>query len=731
MRRLIALSILALLTVLDTLAQPAAAPRVQNKPLDIVADSLEYLADRKLMVGRGNVVVRSGISVLRADYMTVQTETMDVYAQGNVVYQSGKQAWRGDEFRYNLRTQQGDFGAFNAHYDPFYIRAEDSRRISTNTMEFKDVTITTCEGDDPAVSIHASRATLVDRRIYTHHAVFYAAGIVPYFYLPYYTRSLDPHERFFQVMPGYNSRLGFFLLLGYNYPVYGNVRGITHVDYYSKRGFGYGQDFTWKDKSNTYNGIVQGYYINDDDPFEGPDSENRTEDNIDSERYRLRLGHTQQFNPQDSLRLELNYLSDPFILQDFFNAQYRYRVQPENRLTLTHRGDNYTAAIQFNKRLNDFYENVDRLPELSLDFRRQPLFDTELYYESKSTASYLEKVYPDDSDSEDYSAVRIDSGHTIFYPSKYFGFLNFIPRAGYRGTYYSETYNERTFTNTFIVTDEGGQPVTNEFGQVVLTNEVRTIKIDQGADIRHLVQLGWEGSFKAFRTWDDYVILGDGDGIRHIAEPYLDHTYVPEPTLLPDELPQFDSVDTLDERHDIKLGMRNKLQTRRDRQPVDIIDLNLYSFYRIEKDEDDEDFSDLFMDAELRFVKWMPIELDGSYDMYESEVNTFNTEVKLLFPDKSNVGLEHRYRRDDQSLLGARMSLFPQDRWSFDSGVRYDFEGSELEEHYYVIKHKGQCLSWGLGYKQVDEDEQIWLQLWLTAFPDAMIDAGYDYSQGE
>jgi len=678
------------------------------------------------MIGKGNVEIRDGINLLKADYMTVNTETMDVEAKGNVLYESGTQVWRGEQFKYNLKTKKGDFGKFDAYYDPFYIKADESKRVSENETNLKKVTLTTCEGEDPAVSIRAKEANLKDNRVKMRHVTFYAANMVPFFYLPYFSKSLDSHERFFQFVPGYSSRLGVFLLTAYNYPVYGNnVRGITRFDLRSKRGVGLGQDFTWKDKEKTYNGMVQGYYLNDDDPLRGPSSENRTTDNVDSERYRLRLAHDQQISARDSFLGELNYLSDPYILEDFFNEEYRNSVQPENRMTLTHRGDNYTAAIQLNKRLNDFYSNVDRLPELSFDMPRQKLFDSDFYYESESSAAYLEKVFEEDSDDEDYSSFRIDSGHTIYYPTHHFGFLNIIPRAGYRGTYYSETQSNTTTSNDVVVTDGSGNPVTNDLGLVTITNQVRNVVKDEGADLRNSVQFGWEGSFKAFKTWDDYVILEDGDGIRHVAEPYLDHTYIPKPNLTPDELPQFDSVDELDEQHDIKLGMRNKLQTRRNKSPVDIIYLNLYSYYRIEKDKDEDDFSFLNMDSDLNFYKWMPIELDGTYDMYESEVQTFNTQVSVLMEDKSKIGLEHRYEVDEQSLLAVNAKMFPEDRWSFDAGVRYDMEESEMEEYYVVLKHTGQCLGWGLGYQQIDEDEQVWVQVWLTEFPQTMIDVGY------
>ena len=694
------------------------APAADRPPLDIVADSLDYFAEKNLMVGTGNVEVRDRGDVLTADYMSVQTDTMDVYARGNVIYRRGENIWRGEELRYNIRTREGDFGSFSMFYDPLYITADGSKRISTNEYLLNGVTITTCEGDDPAISIRAREARIKDRRVYTKGATFYALGFIPYFYLPSYSRSLDSHERFFQILPGYSSRVGGFLLTAYNYRLAENLRGVTHLDYRSKRGVGIGQDFVWKDRENeNYNGMIGGYYLNDDDPLRGPDTENRTVDNVDEERYRLKLNHYQSFSDRDYLLADVNYLSDPYVLQDFFNREFRYSVQPENRVTLTHRGDDYTAAIGFNKRLNDFYENVDRLPEISLNVPRKQIGESGFYYESQNTASYLEKVYPEDSLDEDYDSFRFDTGHTVYYPTRSLGFLNIIPRAGYRGTYYSDILTRSTTTNTAI-NDDG-------FGNVTVTTNILDTITQGGSDLRNVVQLGWEGSFKAFRTWDDYIVMSDGDGLRHVAEPYLDHTYQPEPNVTPDELPQFDSVDTLDKRHDIKLGMRNKLQTRRMKQPVDLLNLNVYSFYRVEPEDDEEDFSDVFWDADMSLVPRLLIEFDGSYDFYEEGLRTFSSQIGYRMEDLSTIGMEYRYRKDEQSLVGLVIKLFPEDRWSFDADFRMDFELDELEEQAYFVKHTGPCLIWGLGFRQVDEDEQVWLQVGLTAFPNALIDAGY------
>ncbi|MCP5487464.1 MAG: LPS-assembly protein LptD [Verrucomicrobia bacterium] len=711
---------------LNGLAQPdKPVAEAEPLPIDITADSLEYLSDQSTMIAVGNVVVKDLDATLTADYMQVNTKTYDVLARGNVLYQKGDRTWNGDEFSYNIKTRAGDFGAFETDlYDPFFITAEDSKRISEKEFKFQGIRLTTCKGDPPLIYVKAKEGEIANDRV-TMRGATLKVGFLPIMYFPKYSKSLLGHERYFEILPGYSSRQGAFLLTGYHYPVADSVKGITHVDLRSKRGVGVGQDFEWENKSEEYhpwNGAIRGYYLQDNEPFTGPDSEFRTEDNVSEERYRVKLNHFQMFSDRDYVLGELNYLSDPFVLNDFFNDEYRQNVQPENRLTLTHRGDQFTAALLFNTRLNDFYENVNRLPELTLNVNRQPILDSDLYYESQNSGSFLERVYPEGSENDDYDAFRIDSGHTLYYPTRQFGFLNLTPRAGYRGTYYSRTFETVTFTNDLVVTDS------NNVASV--TNEVVSSINDLGADFRNVYQVGWEGSFKAFKTWDDVIVLGDGDGLRHVAEPYLNHTYQPRPNLEPYQLPQFDSVDTVDREHTILLGFRNKLQTRRNQEPVDLVNANLFTYYRVEKETFEEDFTDFFFDVELRLVPWLPIDFDGSYDTYESQFTQFSTQARLLMAEDSYLGLEYRFRNDEQSLVSAELDLYPYGPWSFAAAVRYNDEIGEVEEYSMLLKRNQGCLGYGLGFKQLpgfdgaEDDTQVWLQLWLTAFPGSSLELG-------
>lgn len=684
----------------------------------IRSDRMEYKLDEEMAVFQGNVVIEHGEERLTADYIEVYTETEDVHAAGNIVFKQGKDFWRGEELTYNFKMKVGDFGAFSAFADPYYIYAEESERIGPREIFLRNVGVTTCEGENPVVLLQADEAKLVDGHILKAKHVVSFLGPVPIFYAPYLKKDLKGSR--WDFVPGYSSEMGAFLLTAYNYRIWtspeAEVRGATHFDVRTERGVGVGQDIIWTDPEKEWSGSFKAYYTHDDELFEDDEEEAARGDLIDSDRYRLRLEHIHNVTPNDTLFVDINYLSDPDVVEDFFDDEFRNNAQPENRINFIHRDDRFTAGIELNTALNDFYDNLDRLPELTLDIHRQRLGDTGFYYESENSAAYLERVFPEDSTGKDYDAFRLDTAHQITYPTRQFGFLNVIPRAGYQATYYSDTIAFSSVTNMITMTDTNGVVTTNSS----IANVIR----EKGSDIRNIFELGLEASFKAFRVMHNDPIWM-GEGLRHVVEPFLDYSYRPRPDLEPDELYQFDGIDQLDKLHILRLGVRNKLQTKRKQGVHDLLALNLFTDLRLEKEEGQDDFSSLFVDAELRLLDGLRIDLDAEIDWSEEQnLNAFTTQIEYEMADDSNVGLEYRFADDRQSLLAVYANLFPEKKWSYSAYWRYDFEGDDLEEQVYSVIHRADCLGLGVGVKQIDDDVTVFGQIWLLALPRTQLDLG-------
>lgn len=686
--------------------------------LDVQADDLSYDADRRLVIAKGNVKVSRGTDSVAADYAEVDTAAEQVAARGNILIEYQGNVWKGQEATYNFKTGQGDFGAFEAYAPPYHLTARDSRRLSLNLMELDGILMTTCDLDDPEYSIRASSATLENNRYVRAKNVRFQLGPVPFFWVPYLKADVEELANF-QFTPGASSDMGVFLLTAYNFPLNDVFRTQTHFDVREKRGIGVGEDLLWKDPAGgDYAGLLRTYYASDQKPWRNETQRAEREALADSDRYWLHLGDRHNVTDRDYLITELNFVSDPWILSDFFDDEYQKNVQPENRITLSHRGDRYTAGVGMNMRLNDFYGNVDRLPEVFFDVNRQQIFETPFFYEGENTLGYLGKVYPDGSDEERYNAFRFDTKHMVYWPTHHFGFLSLVPRAGYRGTYYSKTRESVSVTNVVAVTNELGVPVGT-------TNVVEEIVGDGSAVWRSLPEIGAETSFKAFGDlYDGPTGIEEDEDLRHVAEPYADYTLRLEPNVLPEELWQFDSIDKLDKRNDVQVGLRNYLQTKRRSSMHNLVYADVFSTLLLDPDPDEETFPGFGFKSELRPWSWLSWDFDGTYDAQTNALDSFSTQVEIKQEDVFTVGLDYRYKLDSREAIAGDLVVFPEARWSARVYARMDIEGSNLEEHSYYVIHRTRCLGIGLGVRirpeqasNGDDDYTIWFRIWPLAFP--------------
>ena len=267
-------------------------------------------------------------------------------------------------------------------------------------------------------------------------------------------------------------------------------------------------------------GDAVAYYAND----KNPDEDDPALSDISNDRFRLRLYNSSAFTNDNYFLAQASYASDREFIEQYFRDEYQADPEPNNYMVLMHRGDQYTASVKVERHLSDFYETIDRLPELSLDVARTELFESPFYYEGKTSGGYMQRFnptstnytapaflsdIPEYSDTNRTSLGRFDSMNMLYFSKKYFGFLNLTPRAGYRGTWYSKTKEDRhRVTETRYVNTNGIEVVR------IVTNR---FSIESGGDWRSLFELGAEASMKAFKVWETYpgdIPIGVVESVR-------------------------------------------------------------------------------------------------------------------------------------------------------------------------------------------------------------------------
>jgi len=661
--------------------------------IEITADRMEYSGD--LLIGDGNVAVQQKGASLQADHVTVNSQTGEIRANGNILMIRDGKRWEGQELVYNYKTREGTFGKSFMYFEPAYITAEKTERISTNEFLMHDAIITTCSGENPTVYAKAKEVRVINdggkegALVKAKHVTFYV-GPVPVFYTPYFERRIGGSS-VFNVVVGYGGNFGAFIKTRTTLHPTEWLTSKTHFDLYSQRGVGLGQDFEWKTPRG--GGKLETYYIDDSNPQDSNDMKSYQE-LVDSQRYRIKLTDREQINRETYFATKLTWLSDPLITRDFFNTEYKNEANPENYAVVQHSAEDYAASLRVDHRLNDFYTTVNRMPEMTYDKYRSRLGDSPFHFESQNNLSFLELQNSSTNVlmPNDYSAGRFDTYNQLFLPLRFNDFFNVIPRAGYRGTFYSATGTNAT----------------------------------ESADYRQIFELGTLTSFKAYKTLTDKSGFY-GDGLRHIIEPYADYSWRPKPNLDPEDLPQFDSIDALDEQNEVQFGVRNFLQTKRGaKRIVNFLDSDVYTVYRLDPANGEKSFSNLVASAELSLTDHLFIKSDLEYNYYTHDLSPANARVKYLADDQSEYSFEYRHLAGVRSLFTPRVKLFPNDKWSYEASASYDRTYDQWYERKILVTRKFDCIGMGVGLKINEYNEtQFWIQFWLLAFPQEPMDVGF------
>ena len=571
-----------------------------------------------------------------ADKGQLNQETGEVFAEGNVTLQSEDRVFTSDRLFYNFRTRSMQTDNFRAGQTPFFVEGTNIKGDATkNEYSAEDVWLTTDDRSDPLLKIRTRSLSISPGKFVEAKGATLYAGNVPVFYFPYYRRRLDQPPNHWSLTPGYRSRYGMFIEGTYNWHLNDQLNGAARLDYRTLRGLAGGLDLNY-DLGQAGQGDASVYILDDRDPQSGAGSRSGSTDfTTRTDRHRLSLYHSVNVQTNLTAKLLLQDQSDPFMNRDFFESDFRRNPQPASHVEIAKHWDNYSVSLLAQPQVDDFYQTVERLPELRATGLRQRLGSTPLFYESETSLGHF-RFSPADSQLhlDEYEAFRADTHQQLLLPRTYFDWLNVTPHAGARLTHYGSR--------------SGGDPALGQAGDVD----------------RFVFNTGVELSFKASSTWADaQSSLLDIDGLRHIVQPMMNYVFVPEPSERPWELPQFDrdlhslrlrpidfpdynSIDTIDSRNVLRLGVRNRLQTKRLGEVDDVLNWELFTDWRLETEAHEARFNDVYSDLELKPRSWLLLGSELRYDPNERLLNEANHTISLLPNDHWSLTLGHRYLRD-------------------------------------------------------------------------------------
>ena len=721
----------------------------QNVPIEITSTG-ETTYENGLATARDNVAIHIGNTDIYADYAQYNSTTHDVELRGHVRIYRDTSLYIAESGVYNTETKK--IRAINGRTasQPYFLSGANVGSIEENGYLIQNGTFTTDDSAKPDFHLHARKIRVYEKdRVIFQYVTAYI-GKVPVFWWPYLYQSLSDAFSF-TVSPAYTSTWGPSLLTQVTFPITDNIKGRARFDYFGRRGPAIGFDPVIDyGKDEDSQARIKSFYIQDQNPE--LNQTNIPRQDVPTGRYRLSLEDRTNFTDEINGLANLTKLSDPYVMQDFYPGEFRVDPVPDNVVAVAKTDPFFTITGIARFQANEFFTTTERLPEVVLDVKRHALFGGPIFYEGESGFANLRLQFPDDSGFQNYNTNRFDTFHQLTFPNTYFGWLSIVPRVGFRGTYYGKTWD--LGSTTFV---PPSNPLIPDFilPPPTLANPV---KFD-GDTFRTVFNTGAEASFKISRTWENVQSRAFGlDGLMHVIQPFTNFSYVeengpnplsilefdrfePSTQLRAIDFPQFTPIDSIDSWTVWRVGVRNRLETRRDDRTITWLELDTFFDVNFDNPYDRTDYSNFFNNLRFTPLPWMSFSVNSQVPAFAKGFTEVNTIASVQPIANLQLSVGHRYLNDNPFFLDSSLFLVGgyyriNDNWGVGAQEQYEATTGLLEQQRYSIYRD--LSSWVASFGGVIRDNKgvkeygVIFTMTLKAFPKFGFDLNFDpTSQGE
>ena len=655
----------------------------KSQPMIINGDSVEYSADNQEVTASGNVEIISGDTKLTCQKLTVNTQTKEGVASGHARIEDQKGIVEGEKLIYNFQTKTGRIIDAQFRANPFFGRARTIEKDGEKEIVAHYGYATTCSFDQPHYRVSSKQINIIPReKIQTKDDYLYL-GPFPLMYLSTFNQTFEKPLMHVSVLPGKRKDWGPYLLSEWRYNLAENVDGRAYLDYRNKLGWaeGFGMNYS---KTPIGSGDFKFYYSKEtpSNPTSGQPTS--------YQRYLLRLRHKWDIDSQTNFVAEVYKIGDDRtkffdpqsnILKDYFYREYEKDSQPLTYALLHHSFTYSSIDFLVQDRINHWYDQLSKLPEIKYMLPSLKIGNTPLYFENYTDFTNFDKKATTAPQSpDDLKVMRFDTTNKISIPMK-LAFLQVSPFVKVQETIY-----DKSATGSNL-------------------------------PARSIFYTGADMSTKFYRLFNvktDFLGL-DLNGLRHIITPTIGYSYNPEPTISANKLRQIDGVDLLASSNAATLQLSNKLQTKRKDAEgkefsVDLVDFLVSTTYAfsprvvygispvIQSDNsviysadpanknklDGASFSDILFKYKLLPYSWLRIEGDAIYkhsgvpsDWDYVNYNHFsnvNYDVNFDFAPERSFGIGQRYQRKGQSQITASFQWRLNPKWKFSMYERYNLK---------------------------------------------------------
>ncbi len=651
----------------------------EKQPVRITADHMVQEGDKDTVKAWGNVVIRFEDRVLKADQVIVNNKTGIGEAKGHVLLTSDDGTLiKSDRSRFNMKSKRakgydvvGKFKGKDENKIPFdyFFKGKEIKKVGKDHYRLKDSYITTCSGKVPDWSFDADNLDVIknDRALFSGGVL--RIRDVPILYLPlgYIPINKDRKSGFLTPKFGLSNTDGITFKPIYYWAIDDHSDATIGVEYLEKRGVRPELEYRYTPSKET-EGIFNGVLLDD-----------RSTGGL---FYKVDWTHDQVFKNRARFKAKLDLESDSSFNKTFEDdTNLRTRRNSDSFASLNKNWANSTLDILARYRDSTQDNNDDtfgQLPQVTFQQQRQPIGKSAFQFNQETSYThFLLDLNPAPAVDDTFQVHRFDFHPQISRPISIAPWLAFTPTIGFRETAYT-----RGLEST---------------GSTVRTGSFTRESIDingalEGPKINKIYFAGGKSKTK----------------VKHVIEPRVSYDFIPNIDKGDrNKIRVIDGVDAINETSVANYSLTQRLLKKEvgrngNAQTIEILRFDISQSFDFNKDtqpistlNDGRPLSDVRFDLNSRLSDALLFNVDATYDVYDTELESLNLEVGVKPVRDLSLFVERRFILNQSTFLLGSLYWALQKGWQIKATTRYDELAENFLENDLSLLYNNPCECWG------------------------------------
>jgi LPS-assembly protein len=676
--RIISFLLIAAFHTSTGFAQTPASPLAKEE-INITADHMVQEGDSDIVKAWGNVVIRFEDRVLRADRVRINNKTGLGEAKGHVHLTSKDGTLiKSKRSLFNMKSKRakafnvvGKFKGVDEKKLPldYYFKGKEIKKVAKDQYRLKDAYITTCSGKVPDWSFESENLDVIkDDRALFSHGIFRVKNIpILYFPLGYLPINKDRKSGFLTPRFGLSNTDGITFKPIYYWVIDDHSDATLGVEYLEKRGVRPDLEYRYTPSKHT-KGEFKGVVLDD-----------RSTGGL---FYKVDWTHDQVFKNRARFKAKLDLESEGNFNKTFAdNTNLRTRRNTDSFASLNKSWSNSTLDIltRFRDSTQDGNDDTfGQLPQITYQHQRQPIGKSSFQFNQETSYThFLLDLDPTPATDDTFRVHRFDFHPQISRPIPIAPWLAFTPTLGFRETVYSK-------------------------GLVSSTSNVRT-----GSFARESIDIN--GALAGPRINKIYFAGGKQDTkIKHVIEPRVSYDFIPNIDKRDRrKIRVIDGIDSVSQTSLVTYSLTQRLLKKEavrdgNAQTIEILRFDISQSFDFIKDtqpisaiNDGRPLSDLRFDLNSRLTDALLFNIDATYDIYDTEIETLNFEVGVKPVRELSLFVERRFIINQSTFLLGSLDWALNKGWHILATTRYDELAEKFLENDLTLRYDNPCKCWG------------------------------------